>query len=128
MLHIEQSVDGLVSKVSNMTQLLLPFSAIGLAIRQASLKAPDGADADEEDAVGEHGRSVAMKLLVVQPKSVQKCKAVFRLGACSLSQPACDAQGPSDFAPFHLSHEYFSTPRVLFRSNRSTTLLLLPTI
>ena len=67
-----------VSKVSSITQLLLPFSAISLAIREATMKVRGGGDEDFEGE--EKANRVSLKMLVVQPKSLQKCKAVFELG------------------------------------------------
>jgi len=82
-LRIEQIEDGNISKVTSITQLLLPFSAISLAIRQASFKLssdPTGVLDEDFTADQEDKSRVMMKLLVVQPKSVQKCKVVFELG------------------------------------------------
>lgn len=82
-LRIEQIEDGNISKVTSITQLLLPFSAISLAIRQASFKLssdPMGAIDEDFTSEQEDKSRVMMKLLVVQPKSLQKCKVVFELG------------------------------------------------
>ena len=84
-MHIEQIEDEGISKITSVTQLLLPFSAISLAIRQASLKPLAlhmGTEDDDFCGDGDSSR-VIMKMLVVQPKSVQKCKAVFQLGTSS---------------------------------------------
>ena len=94
-LRIEQTEDGSISKVSSITQLLLPFSAISLAIRQASFKhSSDPTGAIDEEFAGEQEDTsrVMMKLLVVQPKSVQKCKVVFELGT---SAPLGEGGGSS---------------------------------
>ena len=87
--------DGNVSKVSSITQLLLPFSAISLAIRQASFKVsaePMSAMDEEFSPEQEDASRVMMKLLVVQPKSVQKCKVMFELGT---SAPLGEGGGSS---------------------------------
>ena len=86
-MHIEQEVfenddDSFKTtcKVRSITQLLLPFSAISIAIRQVlikSLQAMDGEDGDEKTI-----RAI-VKMFVLNPlQSLKKCTAVFQLGTC----------------------------------------------
>ena len=67
----------IISKVTSITQILLPFSAFSLAIRGATLNS--GLE-DYFEGGDDKSNRVVMKMLVVQPKSLQKCKAVFQLG------------------------------------------------
>lgn len=96
--------DRTVSKVSSITQLLLPFSAISVAIREAAIKPSSqplgGADEDFEG--DEKASKVIMKMFVVQPKSLQKCKAVFELGT---SVPLGEGVGTS-FSTVNTTSEY----------------------
>lgn len=120
-MHIEQeeknvSVDGddeafktehhsTISKVSSITQLLLPFSAISVAIREASIKPSSQPLGGDEDFEGdEKAPKVVMKMFVVQPKSLQKCTAVFELGT---SVPLGEAVGAS-FSTVNTTSEYES--------------------
>lgn len=73
-----QSEDRIVSKVSSITQLLLPFSAISFAIREAIIKQKGAVDDDFDG--DEKMNRVSLKMLVVQPKSLQKCRVSFELG------------------------------------------------
>ena len=73
----ETAEEKIISKVTSITQILLPFSAFSLAIRGATLNS--GLEDDFEGGDDKCNR-VVMKMLVVQPKSLQKCKAVFQLG------------------------------------------------
>lgn len=92
----------IISKVSSITQLLLPFSAISLAIREASLR-PASQPMGDEDFDGEEKASkVIVKMLIVQPKSLQKCKAVFELGT---SVPLGEGIGTS-FSTINTTSEY----------------------
>lgn len=96
-----------VSKVSSITQLLLPFSAISVAIREAAIKPSSqqqaGGGGDEDFDGDEKASRVVMKMLVVQPKSLQKCKAVFELGT---SVPLGEGATGSSFSTINTTSEY----------------------
>ena len=86
-MHIEQEVfenddDSFKTtcKVRSITQLLLPFSAISIAIRQVlikSLQAMDGEDGDEKTI-----RAIVNMFVLNPLQSLKKCTAVFQLGTC----------------------------------------------
>ncbi|XP_046460109.1 enhancer of mRNA-decapping protein 4-like isoform X4 [Daphnia pulex] len=97
-----KSEERTISKVSSITQLLLPFSAISVAIREASIRPPSQPLGDEDFDGDEKASKVIMKMFVVQPKSLQKCKAVFELGT---SVPLGEAIGTS-FSTINTTSEY----------------------
>lgn len=118
-MHIEQEerppsefkdsnpLDRIISKVTSITQILLPFSAISVAIREAALKDTlAGLEAADEYDAEEKADRVVMKLLVVQPKSLQKCKAIFELGT---SVPLGDGLAAASFSTLNTTSEYEST-------------------
>ena len=77
----DKSDDRTVSKVSSITQLLLPFSAISVAIREASIRPPSQ---PMGDFVGDkEAFKVEMSMFILQPKSLENCKVVFYLGLLS---------------------------------------------
>ena len=100
--EVSKSEDRTISKVSSITQLLLPFSAISVAIREASIRPPSQPMGDEDFDGDEKASKVIMKMFVVQPKSLQKCKAVFELGT---SVPLGEAIGTS-FSTLNTTSEY----------------------
>lgn len=105
-MHIEQeerpSGEGMLAKVTSITQILLPFSPISVAIREASLKECSVEPADDYEA-DEKADRIVMKLYVVQPKSLQKCKAVFELGT---SAPMGDGLVASSFSTLSTTCDY----------------------
>ena len=104
-MHIE--LEGAISKVSSITQILLPFSAISLAIREATLKVAASSQPDDFEGIGgdDGGKvnRVTMKMLVVQPKSLQKCKAVFELGT---SAALGEGMAGTSFSTINTTSEY----------------------
>lgn len=104
-MHIE--LEGAISKVSSITQILLPFSVISLAIREATLKVAASSQPDDFEGTGGDDGSkanrVIMKMLVVQPKSLQKCKAVFELGT---SAPLGQGMAGTSFSTINTTSEY----------------------
>ncbi|KAK4023828.1 hypothetical protein OUZ56_009226 [Daphnia magna] len=104
-----------VSKVSSITQLLLPFSAISVAIREASIRPPSQPMGDEDFDGDEKATKVIVKMLIVQPKSLQKCKAVFELGT---SVPLGEGIGTS-FSTINTTSEY--EPVNVVKTAASTT-------
>lgn len=118
-MHIEQTpipsskdggIETIVCKVSSITQLLLPFSAISLAIREATLKLRGGPIDDFEGE--ERSNRVSLKMYVVQPKSLQKCRVTFELGT---SVPLGEGFDPS-CSTINTTSDYESTA-----SSRVTT-------
>ncbi|XP_059352148.1 enhancer of mRNA-decapping protein 4-like isoform X3 [Daphnia carinata] len=105
----------IVSKVSSITQLLLPFSAISVAIREASVRPPSQPMGDEDFDGDEKASKVVVKMLIVQPKSLQKCKAVFELGT---SVPLGEGIGTS-FSTINTTSEY--EPVNVVKTAASTT-------
>ena len=92
-----------ISKVSSVTHLLLPFSAISIAIREALIKPSQPIGGGEDDFEGDEKASrVIVKMFVVQPKSLQKCKAVFELGT---SVPIGEG-GSSSFSTINTTSDY----------------------
>ena len=74
-----KSDDRTVSKVSSITQLLLPFPAICVAIREASIRPPSHAMGDFDG--DKEAFKVEMSMFILQPKSLENCKVVFQLGS-----------------------------------------------
>ena len=107
-MHLEQEErpngEGMFAKVTSITQILLPFSPISVAIREASLK--DSEEPADDYEADEKADRVVMKLYVVQPKSLQKCKAVFELGT---SAPLGDGLVASSFSTLSTTCEYEPT-------------------
>lgn len=81
-LHIKQTGSGFASRITSVTQLLLSFPVISLAILGASLKPAQHLAVDDDDFNNDNdSNQVSMKLLIVQPKSVHKCTAIFRVSS-----------------------------------------------
>jgi hypothetical protein len=97
-----KSDDRTVSKVSSITQLHIPFPAISVVIREASIRPPSQpmGDFDEE----KKAFKVEMSMFILQPKSLENCKVVFELGS---SIQLDEATGTS-FSNMNTTSEYES--------------------